>query len=110
MDSVIVTVYLQGVIGGCVKHTNRQKSSFRLGGKDLIKVIKHTDREVTQARRIFTVSSEFTTIWAKEDLCPYWEKPKDWKGMSPTLRVESHLKRFDEGFGVDYEFLDDSED
>lgn len=112
MDSILLTVKLAGIIGGPVKHTNRQSHTVTLSqeeGGSLTKMIIHTDRQVTEACRIIIISGNNVKTWVGQDNCPSWEKPKDWKKMNVNQQIESHLMRFDEGFGVEYEFLNDSE-
>lgn len=108
MSSIIVTVNLAGQIGGLVAHKNRQKHTILLDGGSMSRVIKHTDRPVSEACRIFTVSGENIETWVQPDQCPEWEKPKDWQNKSRTQRLISHVLRFDEGFGVSFEFLGDN--
>lgn len=112
MDSILLTVKLAGIIGGPVKHTNRQSHTITLSqaeGGSLTKMITHSDRKTTEACRISTISGDYVKTWVGQDNCPHWEKAKDWKKMSQTKQIESHLMRFDEGFGIEYEFLNDSE-
>lgn len=112
MDSILLTVKLAGIIGGPVKHTNYQSHTILLSqeeGGSMTKLIKHSDRKVKDACRVSTISGEYVKTWVGLDNCPFWEKPKDWRKMNKIKQIESHLSRFDEGFGVEYEFLNDSE-
>jgi len=111
VDSIIIRVYLPGQISGPVSHTNRQKHTVSLSsdqGGLMTKVILHSDRHDTECLRTVPISGTVVATWLPE--CPYWEKPGDWKKMSKTQRVISHVLRFDEGFGVDFEFLGDGEE
>lgn len=110
MSSIIVTVNLEGIIGGNVSHTTFQRHTIALSeefGSSMTKVIKHTDREVSVCKRVFQVPSNVVKSWVKDATAPYWEKPSDWAKMSEEQRVYSHVQRFDEGFGVSYESLGD---
>lgn len=112
MSSILVTVFLAGKIGGPVAHKNRQKHTVLLSednGGSMTRVIKHTDRVVTEACRIFSVAGHHVDTWVQADQCPEWEKPKDWQNKTVNQRLTSHLLRFDEGFGVSFEFLGDNE-
>jgi len=109
MDSIIVTVTLPGSTGGPVRHENRQKWTIALSeefGSSMSKVIKHTDRKESECGRVFSVPSDSVNSWVKGD-CPPWETPKDWKAKSPIQKLISHVLRFDDGYGVTFEFLGD---
>lgn len=111
MDSIIITTNLVGHIGGRVKHTSRQKWTAALSpehGGSITKLIKHTDRPATECTRVCTVPGEFVESWTTGD-CPAWEKPSVWKKMTKVQKVISHVLRFDEGFGVSFEFMGDSD-
>lgn len=113
MESILVTVTLPGIIGGPVAHTTRQKHTVALSeefGFTATKVIKHTDRVEKPCSRVFTIPGEHVISWTKRDEAPYWEEPREWKKKSPVQRVISHVLRFDEGYGVSFEFLGDRED
>lgn len=110
MDSLRITVLLPGRIGGPEKHTNRQRHSVAVSeefGSVVTKVILHNDRKEKDACRIFTVPGKYVKTWTKTDEVPYWEDPKRWAKLSEKDRIESHIARFDEGYGVLYEPLGD---
>lgn len=109
MDSIIIKVNLNGIIGGPIRHTNRQKWTVALSpeeGGSMTRMIHHTDREQKTCIRTVPVSSQVVTSWVKGD-CPAWENPKDWRKMNENQKAISHILRFDEGFGVDFETLGD---
>ena len=109
MDSILVTVNLEGEISGLVKHVSFQKHTVALdGGFTITKNIKHTDRLPTPCCRTFIVSSEHVKSWVK-DGCPYWVENADWNKFSNFQKVREHVKRFDEGLGVSFTFLNDGE-
>ena len=112
MSSILVTVNLLGKIEGCVAHTNRQRHTVVLSeefGGSMTRNIKHTDRNPTVSSRMFTVQGEVVDGWVKADQCPEWEEPNNWKKKSVNQRLISHLRRFDEGHGIFFEFLGDNE-
>jgi len=112
MDSIIVKVNLNGVIGGVVKHTNRQKHTVLLSpeeGSSMTRMIHHTDRPELECIRTFTVPGNVVTGWTQGD-SPFWEEARVWKKMSPVHKVISHVNRFDDGYGVSFEFLGDGEE
>lgn len=107
MSSIVINVGLQGKIGGPVAHTNRQKHTVSLSeenGGSMSRVIKHTDRIYSSCVRMLTVSEEAVSSWINDD-CPHWESAKDWRKMTDLQRIRSHVDRFDEGFGVDFEII-----
>jgi hypothetical protein len=111
MDSIIITTNLLGEIGGCVAHTTRQKHSVILSeefGNSVSRIIKHTDRKESESVRLASVPGEVVDTWVKGE-CPYWENPKEWKKLTVLQRVISHVSRFDEGHGVGFEFVGDSD-
>lgn len=112
MNSIVVTVNLLGEIEGRVEHTTRQRHTVILSeefGGSMNRNIKHTDRIPTKACRMFSVAAEHVEAWVKADQCPEWETPQNWKAKSRVQRLHSHLRRFDEGYGVSYEDLGDNE-
>lgn len=112
MDSIIIKVNLVGQISGVVKHTNRQKWTAQLPAKHggpISKVIKHTDRLTTECTRASTVPGEYVESWTTGE-APVWEKASVWKKMTKVQRVISHVLRFDEGYGVSFEFLGDGDE
>lgn len=112
MRPILVTVNLPGVIEGPVKHTTKQRHTVALSeehGFSMSKIIKHTDRKIGTAVRSFTVAEEHVESWTRADEVPYWEDQKEWKLKTPGQRIVSHVLRFDEGYGVNFEFLGDKE-
>lgn len=107
-SGIVVTINLPGVMGGRVKHTTKQTGTVDVspvGSKNpewITRKIKHTDRPPTPCARIVPISGETVTGWVKGD-APYWIKPQAWKSYSKKQKIEAHLSRFDEGFGVSYE-------
>lgn len=108
-NSIVVTVFLQGIIGGCVKSVDKQVHSVLVNhGVVLTREIIHTDRKKTDCVRQFNVDGELIFKWVTGD-CPYWENPRDWRKMSQNRRLISYVKGFDEGFGVTFEVIEDGE-
>lgn len=106
-NSIIVTVFLQGTIGGFVKQVDKQSHSVLVNhGIVLTKEIIHTDREISECIKQFNVDGELISKWVTGD-CPYWENPRDWKKMKPNRRLVSYVRGFDEGFGVTFKIIQD---
>ena len=110
MDSIIIKINLQGEISGRIAHTSRQKNTVSVGkdGEQVSRVIKHSDRQPSVSTRSCSIPGETVESWVKGD-CPYWEEGRNWKKMSKVQKVISHVSRFDEGYGVSFDFLEDGE-
>ena len=110
MESILLKVYLKGQISGFVKHVDNQIVTVDvtpIGSKHpetMSKKILHTNRVATECSRNTRISEEAVKNWASAE-CPFWEKPHVWKTFSRTKKIESFLKRFDEGHGISYEFI-----
>ncbi len=107
METILITINLQGQINGCVKHTTKQEvkvNTAKVGdkfSKIVTKKILHTDRKDSLCVKKIKIDEKILNIWAIE--CPAWEKPSWWKNLKKKQRIESYVKRFDEGFGVSYQ-------
>ena len=106
--AIIVTVYLQGCIGGNVSHTTKQIGTAEVSTKEghslvIRNEILHTDRGEMECIRKMNISSDAVMSWLSD--CPEWEKPKHWKLLSKNQKIKSFVKRFDEGYGVDFEIV-----
>lgn len=110
-SAILLTVKLKGQVKGLQKHVDKQIISVdvsALGAKQpdyIHKKVKHNDRSETDCTRKTRISEEVTTEWERSE-SPFWEKPSQWKTMSGVQRINSHVKRFDEGFGVSFDFID----
>lgn len=112
MDSIIIKVNQQGIIEGNVKHNNWQQHTALLSpeeGSFVTKMIKHTDRVELPSIRMVPISGNVVTGWTQGD-SPFWEEARNWRKMSPIQKVISHVNRFDDGYGVSFEFLGDGEE
>jgi hypothetical protein len=105
--AIVVTVNLPGVLSGSVKHTTKQVGKVDvspIGSKNpewITRKIKHTDRVPVPCARIVPIAAEIVTAWVKSEV-PYWIKPQVWKKFNKKQKIEAHLSRFDEGYGVSY--------
>lgn len=110
-SSLLLTITLKGVISGPKKHTDKQVVTVNvtpIGNKVpefMSKKIRHTDRYETECSRKLKLSEELVHEFENSE-CPYWEKPATWKSMTKSQRLLSHLKRYDEGYGISFDFLD----
>ena len=110
MESILLKVHLKGQISGFQKHTDRKIVTVDvtpIGSKHpetVSKNILHTDRVSTECSRNTRISEDAVKNWASAE-CPFWEKPHVWKTLSRIKKIESFLKRFDEGYGISYEFI-----
>ena len=105
MKGLLVTVYLQGAIGGNVAHTTKQKSTVKLSkGESMTRTILHTDRTYQECCKVITISDNVLKDW-ESNMTPSWENDRKWKKMTKGQRVQSYLDGFDEGYGISYETL-----
>lgn len=108
MSGLIISVNLPGNLSGFTKHTTVQQYSVKTRdlktGKDTIVTsqILHTDRVPQPCVKIININPAVVKLW-KSSAIPYWETQKDWKKMSIEQKIASHVARFDEGYGVQYE-------
>ena len=113
MSSILLKVFLAGEISGPVESVDIQKSTVdvsKIGSKHpdwVTKKICHTDRVSVPCHRKMIIDSDIVDGWANSD-CPRWEKPTVWKTKTPQQKIESHLSQYDEGFGISYEYLENS--
>lgn len=111
MSSLILTINLRGIIEGPKKHTDKQVITIDvapIGSKHpeiISRKIKHNDRNATECTKKIKLSSETVDDFQNGE-CPHWEKPHFWKTMNKKQRLESHLKRYDEGHGFSYDFIE----
>lgn len=107
--AIIITVNLKGQISGPLSHKDHQivHGTYSQERNGVMKEIHysakilHTDRPVSKCTRQLKVSVDAVNDWVKD--CPEWEDPKRWKTFTKNQRILSHVKRFDEGFGVTFE-------
>ena len=106
MSGMILTINLEGSIGGFVKHKDLQKVTVQLSKQETVsKTIKHTNRSMLECSKVMHISEEVIEHWEGET-CPQWEEPRKWKKMSKSQRLFSYLEGFDEGLGFSFEFVE----
>ena len=127
-NGLIVTVNLQGVIGGCVSNTSSKEvlekvisSPFERSimlkgehGKNKFQYItpEHhfkadetfVQREQKECTKKTHITEEVVKNWISSQ-CPFWEREFVWKFMNASQRIKSYINRFDEGYGVSFETL-----
>ena len=110
-SALLLTIKLKGKISGPKKHTDRQVVTVNvtpIGARFpevMTKKILHTDRVETECSKKMRLSEELVHEFETSE-CPHWEKPTTWKNMSRSQRLLSHLKRYDEGYGISFDFID----
>lgn len=110
-SSILLTINLRGQVEGFKKHVDKQIVTVdvtAVGAKfaeSISRKIKHTDRAETVCSRKVRISEEIVSGWETSE-CPFWEKPSDWKNKSRVQKIISNVNRFDEGFGVTFDFID----
>ena len=106
MSGMILTINLEGSIGGFVKHKDLQKVTVQLSKQETVsKTIKHTNRSMLECSKVMHISEEVIEHWEGET-CPQWEEPRKWKKISKSQRLFSYLEGFDEGFDFSFEFIE----
>jgi len=107
-NGIIITTFLQGKIGGSVRHTETQTIRFdnsEVGASKpmwINRKIIHNDRPEQKCYKKLKISSELVADWVSSNV-PFWSNKKEWSRMNTTQRLSSYVSRFDEGFGVNYE-------
>lgn len=95
--ALIITVNLKGELCGPVVHTDSQVVSFE---KRSVKII-HNDRKEQVCYKRIQITDDVLKYWLNE--CPKWEKQSRWKMLTNNQKIQSHVNKFDEGFGVKFE-------
>ena len=95
--ALIITVNLKGELCGPVVHTDSQVVSFE---KRSVKIIHNNRKEQVCYKRI-QITDDVIKYWLNE--CPKWEKQSRWKMLTNNQKIQSHVNKFDEGFGVKFE-------
>jgi len=107
-SAIVVTVNLPGVLSGRVKHTTKQTGTVDvspIGSKNpeyITRKIKHTDRTPVPCARIVPIAGTIVDAWVKSEV-PFWIKAQVWKTYNKKQKIQAHVSRFDEGYGVSYE-------
>lgn len=110
MESILLTVNLNGCISGPKAHVDLQINRVdvsRIGSKHaewITNRICHTDRTPEPCVRKMTIDSSIVSDWVS-NTCPPWEKIGAWEAKNDKQRIESHLSRYDEGYGYEYSFF-----
>ena len=95
--ALIITVNLKGELCGQTEHINSQIVSFE---KRSVKIIHDNRKEQLCYKRI-QITNDVLKYWLGE--CPKWEKQSRWKMLTNNQKIQSHVNKFDEGFGVKFE-------
>ena len=110
-SGILLTINLKGALIGQPIHNQLQEVKVDIS-PDPKKIIYttqricHVDRISVACHKKTLITEEAVTSWRKGD-CPYWERPAKWKSMTDRQKIESHLSRFDEGYGYSYEFVEE---
>lgn len=62
----------------------------KVDGKKVKETIHFRTRKCKPITQVINMTSEAYNYMVSAE-CPYWEKPKDWKGYNKQKRLESHL-------------------
>ena len=107
-NGMILTVNLCGNIGGFTRHIDMQEVAIdctpaKSHSKLFLKTaILHNNRVNNKCIRKELITGEVAQAWVCGE-SPYWEKKFIWKSMNQKQRLQSYLRRSDEGFGFTYE-------
>lgn len=106
-NSIIVTVNLNGAIGGFIKSVDTQNHAVALdGGKIARKDILHTDREIMPCNRSFPVTGSVVASWVNGP-APSWAHSGRWRDGNTKQRIGMFIRGFDEGFGTTFDSIED---
>lgn len=108
--ALIINVNLKGQLGAQLSHKDYQivHGTYSQERNGVMKEIHysakilHTDRVESKASKQVRITDDVVKFWCSDD-CPEWESPKRWKLLSKNQRINSHVRRFDEGYGVSFE-------
>ena len=109
-SEILLVINLPGQIGGCVKSEDKQSSTVDVTPLDpkhsvfFTREITHTDRKNTVCYRTLRINEETVASWQSNE-CPHWAKDSIWKKISKKQRMEAFIKRFDEGYGINYSLI-----
>jgi len=105
---ITIKINLAGQVGPPVKHVDKQVWSVDVSpigapkSEIMTRKIKHNDRGRLEAVRVLNISPQTVSAW-KNGECPHWAESKVWRKLSGDQKLEAHVQRFDEGFGVNFE-------
>lgn len=103
MNDLVLIIKLGGKIGGPISHTHTQSVINPINNKYV--KIKHTNRSYQECHKKTTISSEVVEHWAS-DATPSFISSKVWKRLTKEQRIQAHVLSFDEGYGVDYSYVE----
>lgn len=111
---LLITVNLQGQIGGCVSQKDLVVSTIfvpkfspsgrSLGTEAITREILFTKREETKCHKLIRITESVYEDWLRT--CPSWEKEGHWKRMSNNQKIRSYVNGLDEGYGVTFQAID----
>lgn len=96
---IVITVNLLGRIKGSVSHTGTQ--AIRRSDRKTVEIF-HTDRGDQECYKRIPVASEVVDFWVSGS-APSFLPARDWRRMTRKQKLDAHVSRFDEGYGVAYE-------
>ena len=111
MSALLLTINLKGQVKGPQQHIDKQVVTVDVtpvGHKHpetMTKRIKHNDRSETECTKKMKISEDLVSEWENSE-CPHWEKPGAWKSMTRMQKLQSHLRRYDEGYGISFDFIE----
>ena len=113
-NGLVIMVYGKGILEGPVKTEKEDKETIELKYHtkdekgDLKLIVRNV--EINHRSRLTTVITKRIELLpyqaeAMVSDCPSNINPIEWKRMNPIQKFEKSLSLFDEGYGIEYEFI-----
>ena len=109
MNGVIININLKGRLEGSVKHVDTEKvrvNVSEIGQKPFYKYVEinHTSRKDSPCVKKCSIDQDTVSFWTS-DVVPVWSDQKTWKKLTKEQKLAKYVERFDEGYGVSFEYI-----
>ena len=107
-NGIIITINLQGRIGGSVAHTETQSMKVNVTTDPkrplfITKDILHNDRPEHTCYKRVRIQGEVVDSWVNGS-SPSFVDAKVWRKLNrPIDKIKLYVATFDEGYGVEFE-------
>lgn len=106
MKGLMLTINLEGAIGGCVEHVDKHVSLIRDEATGTSRTYHYlfTPRPIMPAVRVMNISEEVLDAWMSNEP-PEGETAFNWRRKTKKQRILWYLSSLDEGFGYSYQIM-----
>lgn len=109
MNGIIININLKGRLEGPVKHVDTEivrANVAEINQKSFYKdvEINHTSRKESPCIKKCTIDEDTVSFWTS-DVVPIWSDQKTWKRLTKDQKLSKYVERFDEGYGVSFEYI-----